>query len=91
MIKVLTLHTTESTMNKKRLEFSVVILEDKTGGYIALVLELPGCHTQGDTLEEVMSNIKEAIELYLETLTPEEREELLARKVVGVRRVKVVA
>lgn len=78
-------------MNKKRLEFSVVILEDKTGGYIALVPELPGCHTQGDTLEEVMSNIKEAIELYLETLTPEEREELLARKVVGVRRVKVVA
>ena len=73
------------------LEFSVVIIEDETGGYVALVPELPGCHTQGDTLEEVMSNIKEAIELYLETLTPEEREELLARKVVGVRRVRVVA
>ncbi len=73
------------------LEFSVVILEDETGGYVALVPELPGCHTQGDTLEEVMSNIKEAIELYLETITPKEREELLARKVVSVRRVRVVA
>ena len=73
------------------LEFNVVILEDETGGYVALVPELPGCHTQGDTLEEVMSNIKEAIELYLETITPKEREELLARKVVSVRRVRVVA
>jgi predicted RNase H-like HicB family nuclease len=33
--------------------------------------ELQGCQTQGDTLEEVMSNIKEAIELYLETLSEE--------------------
>ncbi len=32
-------------------------------------------------MEEVMTNIREAIELYLETLTPKEREELLARKV----------
>lgn len=69
------------TMSRSVLEFSAVIIEDETGGYVALVPELPGCHTQGDTLEEVMSNIKEAIELYLETLTPKEREELLARKV----------
>ncbi len=72
-------------------EFSVVIIEDETGGYIALVPELPGCHTQGETLEEVMANVKEAIELYLETLTPEERKEVMGRRVVGVRRVKVVA
>jgi len=50
-------------------EFDVVILEDETGGYIALVPSLPGCHTQGDTLEELMKNVKEAIQLYLETLT----------------------
>ena len=31
--------------------------------------ELPGCHSQGDTLDEAAANIKEAIELYLETLT----------------------
>lgn len=53
-------------------EFDVVILEDETGGYIALVPALPGCHTQGDTLEELMENVKEAIDLYVETLTEED-------------------
>ena len=55
-------------MTRKVREFSVVILEDETGGYIAVVPELPGCHTQGDSLDEVMKNIKEAIELYLGTI-----------------------
>ena len=50
-------------------EFDTVIVEDETGGYVAFVPTLPGCHTQGDTLQELMENVKEAIELYLETLT----------------------
>jgi len=49
-------------------EFDVVILEDESGGYVTLVSALPGCHTQGDTIDEVLRNVKEAIELYLETL-----------------------
>jgi predicted RNase H-like HicB family nuclease len=49
-------------------DFDVVLLEDETGGYVALVPDLPGCHTQGDTLAEVVENVKEAIDLYLETL-----------------------
>ncbi|MCI4438296.1 type II toxin-antitoxin system HicB family antitoxin, partial [archaeon] len=49
-------------------EFDTIILEDESGGYVAFVPALPGCHTQGDTLEELMKNVKEAIELYLETL-----------------------
>jgi predicted RNase H-like HicB family nuclease len=53
-------------------EFDVVILEDEAGGYVAFVPALPGCHTQGDTLEELVKNIKEAIELCMETLTKEE-------------------
>lgn len=61
-----------------------VIPEDKGGGYVAFVPALPGCHTQGDTLEELMENTKEAIELYLETLTEEEREEHLRNRFVGV-------
>jgi predicted RNase H-like HicB family nuclease len=72
-------------------EFDVVILEDETGGYIALVLALPGCHTQGDTLEELMKNIKEAIELYTETLSKEEKKDLLRQKVVGIQKVKTLA
>lgn len=47
---------------------SVVIEKDEHGFY-AWSPELKGCQTQGDTLEEVMANIKEAIELYMETLT----------------------
>ena len=72
-------------------EFDVVILEDETGGYIALVPALPGCHTQGDTLEELMKNTKEAIELYTETLSKEEKEDLPRQKVVGIQKVKALA
>jgi predicted RNase H-like HicB family nuclease len=71
-------------------EFDVVILEDETGGYVALVPALPGCHTQGETLEELMKNVREAIELYLETLTDEEREEVLRQRMVGIQKVKAV-
>lgn len=35
-------------------------------GYIAFVEELPGAHTQGDTLEEARSNLQEAVQLVLE-------------------------
>ena len=53
--------------------FDVVLLEDETGGYVAIVPALPGCHSQGDTLAEVMENVKEAIDLYWETLSPQEK------------------
>ncbi len=39
------------------------------GGYVAHVPTLPGCHTQGETLEETEHNVSEAIELYIESLT----------------------
>ena len=46
-----------------------VIYEAATeGGYIAFVPELPGCHSQGDNLAETKRNIKEAVEVYLESL-----------------------
>jgi predicted RNase H-like HicB family nuclease len=72
-------------------EFDVVIIEDETGGYVAFVPTLPGCHTQGDTLGELMDNAKEAIELYLETLTEEEKKDLLQQRVVGIQKVKALA
>jgi predicted RNase H-like HicB family nuclease len=46
--------------------FTVVLERDTEGGFVAHVAELPGCISQGETLEEVRSNIREAIELYLE-------------------------
>ncbi len=79
-------------MKKERVyEFDVVILEDESEGYVALVPALPGCHTQGDTIDEALRNVKEAIELYLETLSDEEKEELLHQRIVGIQRVKTVA
>lgn len=72
-------------------EFDVIIMEDETGGYIAFVPALPGCHTQGENLQELMENVKEAMELYLETLTEEEKRELLKQKVVGIQKVKMLA
>ena len=72
-------------------EFDAVIIEDETGGYVAFVPALPGCHTQGDTLGELMDNVKEAIELYLETLTEEEKKTLLQQRVVGIQKVKALS
>lgn len=50
--------------------FTVVIEKDPDGGYVASVAELPGCHTQGETLRELRSNVKEAIALYIEDADP---------------------
>ena len=46
--------------------FHVLIEKDEDGGYVGKVTELQGCVSQGDSLDELMSNIKEAIELCLE-------------------------
>lgn len=48
--------------------FSVIYESAPEGGYVASVPALPGCHTQGETLEETELNVKEAIEAYLESL-----------------------
>jgi len=48
------------------MELKIVLEEQEEGGYTVLVPALPGCISQGDTLEEAIKNIKEAIELYLD-------------------------
>jgi predicted RNase H-like HicB family nuclease len=50
------------------LSYSVYYEQAAEGGYVALVPALPGCHTQGETLEEAERNSKEAVALYLESL-----------------------
>ncbi len=49
-----------------------IILNKDDHGYYVYVPELPGCHSQADNLEDAITNIKEAIELYLETMTKDE-------------------
>ena len=72
-------------------EFDVVIVEDESGGYVTFAPALPSCHTQGNTLKELLDNVKETIELYLETLTEEKKKELLQQRVVGIQKVKAFA
>lgn len=48
------------------MKFKVILEPSEEGGYTALVPSLPGCISEGDTREETLYNIEEAIELYLE-------------------------
>ncbi len=58
-----------------------IIIEEDEDGFYAYCPELKGCQSQGDTLEEVQNNIQEAVELYLETLSKSEKQELIQKKV----------
>ena len=59
-----------------------VVIEKDEYGYYAYCPELEGCHTQGDSIDEVMANMKEAIELYLETLSEEEIKEATSKEIL---------
>ncbi|MFN5515931.1 MAG: type II toxin-antitoxin system HicB family antitoxin [Cyanobacteriota bacterium] len=62
-------------------QLSIVIEKDEFG-YYAYCPALAGCHTQGDSLEEVKNNIKEAINLYLSTLSEVEKHEVLNQEIM---------
>ncbi|MBI2426686.1 MAG: type II toxin-antitoxin system HicB family antitoxin [Candidatus Kerfeldbacteria bacterium] len=56
-------------MAHKILQYTVLFTpDDESGGFSVEVPALPGCHTQGETVEEAKKNAREAIELTLETL-----------------------
>ena len=59
-----------------------IVIEKDDNGYYVYCPELEGCHTQGDTIEEAMDNIREAIELYLETLSEDERSMYLSKEIL---------
>ena len=49
-------------------EFEVLLTPEEGGGYSVSVPALPGCVSQGESREEALAMIREAIELYLESL-----------------------
>ncbi|MEM3546170.1 MAG: type II toxin-antitoxin system HicB family antitoxin [Candidatus Bathyarchaeia archaeon] len=68
------------------MKFGVIVEKDEDNYYVAYVPELPGCHTQAKTLDELMERIKEAIELYLEVKgLPVEAK----REIVGIQFIEV--
>ena len=68
-------------------QFDVVIERDEEGYYVASVPQLPGCHTQAKSLDEVMDRIREAAELCLDVAGAPEQ----ALEFVGVQRITVAA
>ncbi len=59
----------ENALNRR-----VLLRPIEDGWWLAEVPSLPGCLTQGETRDDAMDNIREAIELYLESLAEEGRE-----------------
>jgi predicted RNase H-like HicB family nuclease len=56
-------------MSLKIYDFKIMLEPDEeSGGYIVTCPSLPGCYSQGDTVDEAMTNIKEAILLCLEDM-----------------------
>jgi len=50
------------------MKFKIVLEKDEESGFVATVPSLPGCVSQGETEEEALANIKEAISLHMESL-----------------------
>lgn len=67
--------------------FDVVIERDAEGYYIASVPQIPACHTQAPSLDEVMLRIREAIELCLEIEGPPAQD----LEFIGIQRVTINA
>jgi len=61
-----------------------VVIEHDEEGFFAYCPDMPGCHSQGTTFEEAYANIREAAELYLETLDDDQRRACLSREVISV-------
>lgn len=61
-------------MKKKILNYNVIFQKEAEGGYSVWVPALAGCASQGETFEEALENIKEAISLYLEDQQDDQEE-----------------
>jgi predicted RNase H-like HicB family nuclease len=59
-----------------------VVIEKDEKGYYAYSPELDGCQSQGGSFEEVVANMKEAVALYLDTLTDEEIKACVSREII---------
>jgi predicted RNase H-like HicB family nuclease len=68
----------------KKHDFYVVIERDEDGYYVGEVPQLKGCYSQGETIDELMSNMREVIELCLE----EEQADYLP-EFIGVQKVTI--
>ncbi len=68
-------------------QFDVIIERDEEGYYVASVPQIPGCHTQARSLDEVTERIREAIALCLEVEGAPER----TLEFIGIQRITIAA
>ena len=67
-------------------EYTIVIEKDEDGYYVGSVPALPGCHTQGASIDQLLERMQEAIALWLEVEGEDEPRPL---ELVGVQRISV--
>ena len=65
-------------------KFTITIEKDEDGWLISEVLELPGCHTQAKTMDQLIERTKEAIQAYLAT-----DDDIEFSEFVGVQQIEV--
>ncbi len=65
-------------------EFTIIIEKDEDGWFVSEVVELPGCHTQSKTMDELIERTREAIKAYLGKEKIEVKE-----KFIGLQKVEV--
>ncbi|MBD2074754.1 type II toxin-antitoxin system HicB family antitoxin [Phormidium sp. FACHB-592] len=58
----------ESLEHYLHLRYPITVYPEPEGGYVAMIKDLPGCITQGETPDEIMANIEEARQLWIETV-----------------------
>ena len=72
-------------MEKKSMDFTVLIEQGEDSMYVGIVPDIEGCYTQGKTIPEVLERIKEAIEVCIESGD----KEIVPLQFVGVQKVSV--
>ncbi len=68
-------------------QFTAIIEQDEDGMYIGRVPQLRGCVTQGETLDELIENLKDAIKLYLEV---EGETKFEITKFIGTQQIEII-
>lgn len=70
---------------KQKQKYTVLIEKDEDGWLVSEVIELPGCHTQAKSMDELLARTREAIKAYLET----EEEPEISEEFVGIQQIEV--
>ncbi len=65
-------------------KFTMIIEKDEEGWLVSEIVELPGCHTQGKTMDQLIERTREAIEAYLGANKPKIEENF-----IGIQQIEV--